>query len=122
MVVWLSILTLAFPAFGTDRYVSSQPLGVITAYDCIDYLDAQPKMQYVNAPKTSSPTQPNSTSNIHQTGSEHGPGTSSPLYILNQRKTLQRSTTVELQCGSVVRDCCSVILVLLSSHTSITEA
>jgi hypothetical protein len=90
VVVWLSILTLPFPAFGTDRYASSQPLGVITAYDCIDYLDAQPKMQYVNAPKTSSSTQPNS-SNIHQTGSEHGPGTSSPLYILTQRKTLQRS-------------------------------
>jgi CBS domain-containing protein len=32
-------------AFGTDRYSSAQPLGVITAYDCIDYLDAQPKMQ-----------------------------------------------------------------------------
>jgi len=53
VVVWLSLLTLPFPAFGTDRYASSQPLGVITAYDCIDYLDAQPKMQYVNAPKTS---------------------------------------------------------------------
>jgi hypothetical protein len=32
-------------AFETDRYANSQPLGVITAYDCIDYLDAQPKMR-----------------------------------------------------------------------------
>jgi hypothetical protein len=42
---------LPFPAFGTDRYSTSQPLGVITAFDCIDYLDAQPKMQYVKLPQ-----------------------------------------------------------------------
>jgi CBS domain-containing protein len=32
-------------AFGTDRYATAQPLGVITAFDCIDYLDDQPKMK-----------------------------------------------------------------------------
>lgn len=32
-------------AWETDRYANSQPLGVITAYDCLDYIDAQPKIK-----------------------------------------------------------------------------
>jgi len=36
--------TTSTTAFETDRYMSGQPLGTITAYDCIDFLDEQPKM------------------------------------------------------------------------------